>query len=91
MNSESSDQRLDYWRRVARAAEQDLQRLRDGIRVAIAQTENDAAAAERDEGFDILDALLGTLRRLASQPVTPHQRAQDAYTAVNDPSAGDAS
>ena len=80
MNSEPSDQRLEYWRHVARSAEKDLHLLRDGIFEAC-----DAAtdARYRDGDPAVLVHLITELRRLANQPADRRQRAQDAYTEVS--------
>ena len=75
-----ADNRLDYWRNVARSAEQDLERLRAGVYAAF----NKAIADRRSTDGDgaILEDLISELARLAIQPANPHQRAQVAYNAV---------
>ena len=89
MNSQPSDQRLDYWRNVARSAERDLERLRDAVIEAVDAAETDSTSP--DFAAVILDTLIGELRGIAARPADPHQRAQAAYNAVNKPTPGDAS
>ena len=86
MNSQAptppADNRLDYWRHVARSAEKDLHLLRDGIFEAIEDADADRGAG--DGGDLILGRLITELQRLANLPADRRQRAQDAYTAVSD-------
>ena len=96
-NPPADNNRLEYWRNVARSAEQDLERLRDQLIEACDQADTmwrdqadpmwrDAASAR-----GMFPVVILTFRRLADQPADPHQRAQDAYNLVNNPTPGDQS
>ena len=75
------DNRLDYWRHVARTAEADLHRMHDGILDLIYAANSQRRHPDGDSA--ILDDMLTELRRLANQTTDPHQRAQNAYNAVS--------
>jgi hypothetical protein len=79
----------EYFRHAFRTAEQDLERLREAVSQAIRDAEAERTHPDLDSS--ILNALINDLMRIVDQTADRHQRAQDAYNAVDHSPQGDPS